>query len=450
MFIVDFAGNKSGISGVRDGLYGQAVLVEKDPVSLVLRVRGQQVTVNANDSEIYNKASSQPLPGVPSAWKLPGTTTAFVGSNKAKFQIHGWWLLPPSPAEQPATIAASGFSAASGVAGIGPGPRPVIPDRPSVFTRPVTGFSNPAGSPDGKSYDVKEVLKISDLGWGVHSLAFSPDSKYLAAGKADDAVQVFDVATGTKVAEHADLRDVGDVKCISFTPQGDKILAGGYKGKVAVWEFTATRSLKPNRPFLGHSEELAALRISKDGKFVLSGGRDKRVRYWDLATAKESAAFALEEAVLDVAFSPDGKTGYACDRKQVYQLDLTSGEIKGQSPLTSSASAAELSPDGLIVASADSYKVRIGGVADRKDLGTFDTGQMIFGFAFSPDARRVFSGSYGKVNVFDLKTSQPLGMFPVGQVVNVDTIAVSSDGRLVAAVPSAAGQTIQIFELPRP
>ena len=75
---------------------------------------------------------------------------------------------------------------------------------------------------------------------------------------------------------------------------------------------------------------------------------------------------------------------------------------------------------------------------------------MIFGFAFSPDSGRVFSGSNGKVNVFDLKAQQPLGMFAVGEVSNVGTIAVSADGRLVAAVPSAAGQTIQVFELPKP
>jgi len=46
---------------------------------------------------------------------------------------------------------------------------------------------------------------------------------------------------------------------------------------------------------------------SPDGKFVVSGGADNTVRFWDPATGQNIESFGGHSGVWQIAFSPDGK-----------------------------------------------------------------------------------------------------------------------------------------------
>src|SRR6266851_4647866 len=64
----------------------------------------------------------------------------------------------------------------------------------------------------------------------------------------------------------------------------------------------------------GHKYELRAFALSPDGRTLASGSMDGTVRLWDLLTGKEIGQLGKEVDffkggwVLDVAFSPDGRT----------------------------------------------------------------------------------------------------------------------------------------------
>jgi len=71
------------------------------------------------------------------------------------------------------------------------------------------------------------VQRYGDLGWPVHSLAFAPGGRFLAAGKQDDTVLVLDTKSGQRVDTKSELRDLGQVKCVAYSFDGAKLLAGG-------------------------------------------------------------------------------------------------------------------------------------------------------------------------------------------------------------------------------
>ena len=77
----------------------------------------------------------------------------------------------------------------------------------------------------------------------------------------------------------------GAVKCVSFTPDGKRIVSGSGDKTVKVWDAQTgqeTLTLK------GHLDNVNGVSFSPDGKRIVSGSYDKTVKVWDVATGQES------------------------------------------------------------------------------------------------------------------------------------------------------------------
>jgi hypothetical protein len=70
------------------------------------------------------------------------------------------------------------------------------------------------------------------------------------------------------------------------------------------------------------------VRFSHDGRWLISGGSDDRLRLWETATAKRLAGFQGHEGeVRDLAFSPDNRTVFSSGRDgESFLWDLRPGD----------------------------------------------------------------------------------------------------------------------------
>lgn len=69
----------------------------------------------------------------------------------------------------------------------------------------------------------------------MHGVAFSPDSKFLAAGSLR-SVMVFKVETAMRGTDRS-LKATATMRAVAFSPDGSALVAGGDNGLVHVWPF---------------------------------------------------------------------------------------------------------------------------------------------------------------------------------------------------------------------
>ncbi len=299
------------------------------------------------------------------------------------------------------------------------------------------------------------VQSFSDLGWGVTSLAFSPDGRCLAAGKMDEAVLLFDIESGRRLSEQTKLRQLGQITALSFAPDGQRLFLGGYTGTIQVWHLGAGGVLESaglSDSLSVHQKAVRCIAPAPDGSFIVTGGEDKRLVWQQPGPTIQARTLAsFEQAVRAIRLTSDGAVAMASDGKELVWVDLQTSAVTRRLPLGPSyVHAVSIAQDGARVACSYGYAITAW-ETESSLMRSLDTGkhEMQWSVLFTPDGRRLLSGGHGIVYVWDIQTGQLTASISLGTILYVQTIAVSRDGTLVATIPSAAGQTLYVFRLPK-
>lgn len=110
----------------------------------------------------------------------------------------------------------------------------------------------------------------------IHSVAFSPDSRYLAGGGHDGKITIWDTKTFEKertLSEHD-----GFIFSVAFTPGGKYLVSGSSDQTIRFWD---KNTFEETKRVTSHSELSGAIAISPDGRYLASGG--EAVKVWKVS-----------------------------------------------------------------------------------------------------------------------------------------------------------------------
>lgn len=221
------------------------------------------------------------------------------GSGRAVFRDgagNPLWATPEEDTIEAATLAPDGQTI---VTGDGNGSIQWR-DRQGSLLRTVKGhdytISDLAFAPDGKTFASASADTRARL-WSLQgdslatfagheldlfAVAFSADGQYLATSAWDNLVKLWHL-DGQEMKTISVFEDV--VNDIAFTGDGFYMLVAGDERSALMLDASGLLT----RGFFGHKSGVTSLSLAPQGRFLLTGSRDKTARIWDLHTGVELA-----------------------------------------------------------------------------------------------------------------------------------------------------------------
>ena len=305
----------------------------------------------------------------------------------------------------------------------------------------------------------RPAIKVK-AGW-VHSLAFSPDGKQLAAGSPYRAT-VWDVPSAKLV--HTLGKHASTVYAVAWrrdgkvlaTSDGEYLQAPGNRdrpGEIKLWNVATGKQAASLK---GHTCAVYSLTFLSDGKTLFSAGGQNRgqlmeageVKWWNLATGRpqRAATYPLKMYYPKITTTLDGKT-LAVDSPRLDRTGVGHNDVKLRSAATGRdlhtflgmrfgvTQSLAFSADGKYLAAGWKHgQVLVYDVAKRRELhrlkGHTDK---VLSVAFSPDGATLASGSQDTtVRLWDVKSGKELHELK-GRTRMVLSVAFRPNGGLLAA-----------------
>ena len=242
-------------------------------------------------------------------------------------------------------------------------------------------------------------------------VAFSRDSRLIAASTADNSVKIWDVNTGrelqTLAGPQATITAAVGVYFIGFASDNRLVTISD---AARVWDLNTgreLRTLESSSPEMsGFNGTEGGMTLSPDGTqlVLLTDDVEAHVRVIDLASGREIRRVKLSDNRIDTinfSFGPDGHVLAAgIVEKRLKLWDVNTKKEQNLGPTAKEYSPLKFSRDGRFLALSENYVVKIWDVATGRELTqlkvpnsrAFTQGDAYI--AFSEDGKRIATGGF--------------------------------------------------------
>lgn len=241
------------------------------------------------------------------------------------------------------------------------------PGRPQVAVLCENGDLLVVNTATGRIEQTLEHPGISaDRSTPVARVAYSPDGSTIVAVLGDQRVAIRDAQSGAlRCPLLKPMIESGKTRSIAFSPDS-RYLATAVSGKnmAQVWDLATGEKVGVGMSHPGDIYGLWSIRFSPDGKRLVTGHKDGRIRTFDWRTG-ELVGKPLQhpDEVFDIAFTPDGRQLLACVRLGTLHVwDVASEKlavplIPGLNPKGQSTDTLAVAGDRVVVCGFDRYTV---------------------------------------------------------------------------------------------
>ena len=297
----------------------------------------------------------------------------------------------------------------------------------------------------------KELKTLKGHSDGVNSVSFSSDGETLTSASTDNTVKIWSL-DGRKPKIFQD--SSAQVTAVSFSPDGQTIALVRNDGLVKLWHLQG-RLL---RPLEEYDDIIISVGFSPDGKTIASAENSielssdgktipsTKVKLRSFNGTLLKTFKGHSNLVASVTFSPDGKLlASASDDKTVKLWNLDGKELKTFRGHTNNVNSASFSLDSKLIASASKDNTIKIWLLNGKELTTFKGHtDRINSVSFSPDGKLLASASNDStVRLWRFNGREPIILR--GHSGWVKDVTFSPDGKVIAS--AGADNTVKLWSL---
>lgn len=137
----------------------------------------------------------------------------------------------------------------------------------------------------------------------ISELALSPNGKVLVIGYNDGTIRCWNVDSTEELAKPS--KHNASITHIEFSNDGNILGSGDSEGNIQLWNINIMESIPfPNNP---HGHYISSITFSNDNKKIASASSGGNIKVWDIRTGNNINTFRPRNFVNDIAFSPDGQ-----------------------------------------------------------------------------------------------------------------------------------------------